>query len=198
MTILFLTNNEITRPLSDWLKLEAHENLMEYAKPLNLDIVKGINPDFLISYNYRYIIKEDVLSCIDNKAINLHISLLPWNRGSQPNFWSFIENTPKGVTIHFIDKGIDTGDILVQEELNFDEDIETLESSYKILHEEMQYLFKSKWEDIRSFKIHPVKQRETGSFHSNKDFEYIKSLLGEDIWNIPVSLLKQKYEVANK
>ncbi|MCL0081308.1 hypothetical protein M1N64_03665 [Peptococcaceae bacterium] len=44
------------------------------------------------------------------RAINLHISFLPWNRGADPNFWSFIENAPVGVSIHYLDEGIDTGD----------------------------------------------------------------------------------------
>ena len=46
--------------------------------------------------------------------INLHISYLPYNRGSYPNYWSFKENTPNGVSIHHIDDGIDTGPVLVQ------------------------------------------------------------------------------------
>ena len=65
----------------------------------------------------------------------MHISLLPWNRGYHPNIWSFLEDTPKGVTIHYINEGIDTGDIIVQKEIVIDEDKETLKSSYEILHE---------------------------------------------------------------
>lgn len=198
MKILFLTNNEITKPLSDWLKFEAHENLVIYSKQLAPDIIKEISPDMLVSYNYRYIIKEDVLALVDNRAINLHISLLPWNRGAQPNFWSFIENTPKGVTIHLIDKGLDTGDILLQKGKHFDEDIETLETSYEFLHKEIQNLFRLKWEELKNFKLQPAKQKGEGSIHLNKDFEKIKAFLGEDIWNVPVSVLKQRYMLVNK
>ena len=198
MKILFLTNNEITKPLSDWLKFEAHENLVIYSKQLTPDIIKEISPDMLVSYNYRYIIKEDVLALVDNRAINLHISLLPWNRGAQPNFWSFIENTPKGVTIHLIDKGLDTGDILLQKGKHFDEDIETLETSYEFLHKEIQNLFRLKWEELKNFKLQPAKQKGEGSIHLNKDFEKIKAFLGEDIWNVPVSVLKQRYMLVNK
>ena len=39
--------------------------------------------------------------------VNLHISYLPFNRGSHPNYWSFVENTPKGVSIHEIDEQIE-------------------------------------------------------------------------------------------
>lgn len=45
------------------------------------------------------------------------MSYLPYNKGTHPNYWSFIENTPKGVMIHEIDKGIDTGNIIVQKKI---------------------------------------------------------------------------------
>ena len=72
--------------------------------------------------------------------INLHPSLLPWNKGYHSNFWSIYENTPKGVSIHLIDDGIDTGDIVAQSELTyFDED--TLRTTYKKLRASMVNLF---------------------------------------------------------
>jgi len=42
---------------------------------------------------------------------------LPYNKGSHPNFWSFIENSPKGVSIHEIDEGIDTGKLIASKKL---------------------------------------------------------------------------------
>ena len=47
-------------------------------------------------------------------AINLHPSLLPHNRGKHYNFWSIVDDVPFGVTLHFVDQGIDSGDILFQ------------------------------------------------------------------------------------
>ena len=77
------------------------------------------NSDFIISYGYRHILKKDILDKFPNMAINLHISLLPWNRGADPNLWSFLEDSPKGVTIHYLDYGIDTGDILAQQKVDY-------------------------------------------------------------------------------
>ena len=45
------------------------------------------------------------------------MSFLPYNRGSHPNFWSFIDDTPKGITIHEIDEGADTGNIVFQKKI---------------------------------------------------------------------------------
>ena len=58
-----------------------------------------------------------MLDRLPGAAINLHISLLPWNRGSDPNLWSFLDDTPKGVSIHHIDAGVDTGDVIAQREV---------------------------------------------------------------------------------
>ena len=70
--------------------------------------------DWIISYGYRHLISEEIIKYLKNPIINLHISYLPFNRGAHPNYWSFKEKTIKGVTIHFIDSGIDTGPILIQ------------------------------------------------------------------------------------
>ncbi|MFQ6007572.1 MAG: formyltransferase family protein, partial [Candidatus Zixiibacteriota bacterium] len=110
------------------------------------DILQGV--DWLISYGYRYILKEDVLEKFPRRVINLHISYLPWNRGADPNLWSFLENTPKGVSIHYINPGIDTGEILAQKKVAFGPD-ETLRTSYDKLSHTIVELFKEVWHEIR-------------------------------------------------
>ena len=77
------------------------------------------NIEMIISYGYRHIIKKSIIEYVKGNIINLHISYLPWNRGADPNLWSFLENSPKGVTIHYIDEGIDTGDIITQKKIRF-------------------------------------------------------------------------------
>ena len=73
-----------------------------------------MNPKLIVSYNYKHIIQPEIIVLMNGRLVNLHISYLPWNKGSDPNFWSFIDNTPKGVTIHKIDNHLDTGAILYQ------------------------------------------------------------------------------------
>jgi methionyl-tRNA formyltransferase len=152
--------------------------------------METFSPDITISYNYRDIIKENVINLSNNKIINLHISFLPWNRGADPNLWSFIDNTSKGVTIHLIDKGIDTGNILLQKELRFDEKRTTLGSSYHTLHREIQELFVANWDKIRKFQIPSSPQQEKGSYHSSKDSLKIKNTFGQKLWNEPIYKLK--------
>ena len=118
----------------------------------------------------------------------MHISYLPWNRGADPNLWSFIDDTPKGVTIHKIDDGIDTGDIILQKEVIFNED-ETLETSYTKLQIEIINLFKNNWHRIKKKECAVTKQVKGGTFHkSSESDELIKSL--SQGWKTPTKEVK--------
>jgi len=198
MKILFLSNNEITYPLVDWLKNDKNEEVICSTNRITPEYLKEILPDMIISYNYRYIIKEDVLEYYDKWIINLHASYLPWNKGADPNLWSFLDDTPKGITIHLIDKGVDTGDILLQKRVYFDEEKETLLSSYKELHVEIQNLFKINWENIKTKHLVPKRQSEEGSMHYIKDFGKIRGILGEEGWDISITELKRRYKYEQK
>ena len=146
--------------------------------------------DFLVSYGYRFILKEEVLTRFQERAINIHISLLPWNRGADANLWSFLEDTPKGVTIHHLDSGIDTGKIFVQESISFDRN-ETLRSSYEKLSEIAVKLLDSCWKSMRSGAVSSFSQVEGGSFHRLSDkLPYLYLL--EQGWDTPVTYLTGK------
>lgn len=194
MRLLFLNNNIVSKPLLEWLKIRERE-VIEFKEKISLDLLKIFNSDFIVSYNYQYIIKEDVIELMNNRIINLHISYLPWNRGANPNIWSILENTPKGVTIHYIDKGIDTGKILVQKEINFDLEKETLQTSYDLLHRKIQDLFKENWDKIKNHTIQPKIQRAEGSIHYKKDIEQLKAQIGNFDWDIKLIDLKKRYDL---
>ena len=50
----------------------------------------------LVSFGYRFILPGDLLARFPDRAVNLHIAYLPWNRGAHPNVWSAYEGTPAG------------------------------------------------------------------------------------------------------
>ena len=98
----------------------------------------------MISYNYKSIIRKKTINFIQKrkiKAINLHISYLTYNGGYYLDVWSFLKNTPKGISIHDIDSGIDSGDIFCQKKIIFDKNQETLKSSYHHVQNEIFKLF---------------------------------------------------------
>ncbi|WP_394234918.1 formyltransferase family protein [Niallia oryzisoli] len=145
------------------------------------------NVDYIISYGYRYIIPKSVVDYYNNRIINLHISYLPWNRGADPNLWSFLENTPKGVTIHYVNVGIDTGDIIAQKVIDFTVE-ETLATSYQKLKNEIELLFKKVWPNIRLGENSRTIQSGKGSYHNLKDKEKYMHLLYAG-WDTPVNQL---------
>jgi methionyl-tRNA formyltransferase len=184
MKVLLLGNGKDNALKNILLKHDCE--VVKRSLPLLSSNVKKMNVDFIISYCYRYIIGRDVLSLFDKgKAINLHISLLPYNRGADPNLWSFLEKTPSGVSIHCIDEGIDTGDVLCQEEVFWDIKNESLSSSYSKLSDKIINLFATNIDDILNCRIKPFKPQSVGTFHKIKDREKYSCLL-TDGWNTSV------------
>lgn len=139
--------------------------------------------DFIVSYGYRHMVREPVLSAFKGRIINLHISMLPFNRGADPNFWSWINDTPKGVTIHEIDEGMDTGPVISQRSVIFSPS-DTLATSYEKLRNSIEGLFADCWPQIRSgYRASP--QTGDGSHHFAKDKDFLFNALPLG-WNTPV------------
>ncbi len=125
--------------------------------------------DLVISYGYKHIINRNVIASYSAPIINLHISYLPWNRGVHPNFWSFYDCTPSGVTIHLVDEGVDTGPIIYQRLVNFHEDEDTFSKTYKRLINEIEQLFKENLDEIISMTFTATPQRHKGTYHRYSD-----------------------------
>ena len=125
--------------------------------------------ELVVSYGYRHILKKDVINSSSATIINLHISYLPWNRGAHPNFWSFFDSTPSGVSIHLIDEGVDTGPIIYQRYVNFTKNESSFSKTYKRLVAEIELLFKENIEEIISLGFTAVPQRRRGTYHRVSD-----------------------------
>ena len=195
MKIIFLGIGDELE-LVDWLQNNG-DDVIYCNHKIDLKFVKTENPDYIISYNYHHILKKDIINYMGNRIINLHISYLPFNGGTYPNLWSFVEETISGVTIHNLVEEVDGGDILLQEEIKFNED-ETLSSSYKKSHNLIKKLFKENWNDIKNKKITGKKQVGDGTFHYDKDFKkYILPIILEKGWNISIKDFKFRYKEFN-
>ena len=98
----------------------CREKNIPFFDPSTLDnafyeLFKRWRPDLCLSIYYRRIFNERYLSVPPMGFINMHPSLLPKYRGSMPTLWALFNNEKKaGVTLHYIDRGIDTGDIIAQ------------------------------------------------------------------------------------
>lgn len=168
--------------------LEQTDSVVFMDGPLSAAQAQELRPDWTVSYNYRHVIRPDTLRELRGRAVNLHISLLPWNRGADPNLWSIIDNTPAGVSIHYIDEGIDTGDVICQRRVPVHAD-DSLASSWDRLHDELRALFCDVWPLLRSGRVRGRRQPAGGSFHTIADRARVEHLLS-DGWDTPVSKLQ--------
>ena len=169
MKCLFLGYNSSQTRLINFLKKK--KILVTHKKKASK---KGIEKfDFIISFGCRQIIKSDILRKVKRPILNLHMSYLPFNRGAHPNVWSFLNNTKKGVTIHEIDKNLDTGPIIFQKEIKFniqkDKKI-TFKSTYNILFLEIEKLFIKNFKSIIFNNYRKKKNNSVeGTIHYVKD-----------------------------
>ena len=84
----------------------------------SLDKISSYKPDLLVSILGNQIFKTDLINLAPKGCINLHTALLPKYRGLMPTFW-VLKNNEKytGVSVFFVDKGIDSGPIIVQKKI---------------------------------------------------------------------------------
>ena len=91
-----------------------------FRHPRTLATLAGSEPDVAFVACFSERIPQEMLALPRHGFLNLHPSLLPAYRGPHPLFWCFRQGETKtGVTLHFMDEGFDTGDIVLQEPLAF-------------------------------------------------------------------------------
>lgn len=85
--------------------------------PEFLEIFRGLAPDMVVLVAFGQILPKDIIDGPPLGCVNVHPSLLPRYRGAAPMNWALIRGETKtGVTIMRMDEGVDSGDILFQEE----------------------------------------------------------------------------------
>jgi len=126
--------------------------------------IREIEPDMIISCYYRKIFPRELISIPKIGIVNIHPSLLPYYRGPVPTAWAILNGENEfGVTIHMVDSGIDTGDILIQEKYLIDNE----ETGYELYMRAMEIgskVFIENFDDLINNKIEPQKQSPGGSY----------------------------------
>jgi methionyl-tRNA formyltransferase len=108
------------------VKETALKNDITVYSPSNIKedygFIKELKPDIIITCAYGQIVPEEVLNIPRLGCINIHASLLPKYRGGAPIHYALINGESKtGITLMYMDKGMDTGDIIKSEEVLIDE-----------------------------------------------------------------------------
>ena len=83
-----------------------------------IDKLKEINPDLIVSVSMNQIVKKQILEMPPKKCINVHCAPLPKYGGMSPYVWALANNEDySATTIHYMEEGLDVGDIIVQKKV---------------------------------------------------------------------------------
>lgn len=179
--VIFLGVNDAGMRVYDWLcdyeGVFVHSLLTTEEQ---LSVIKEVQPDYLVSCGYRHIVPERILNIPTEGSLNLHPSYLPYNRGANPNVWSIVDETPAGVTLHYMDSNIDTGDIVARRRVatSFED---TGKDLYKKLEDAQLELFREVWPEVVAGKQSVTKQDPgEGTYHQTSEFEDLCQLDPEE------------------
>lgn len=157
----------LTKDLSNPYFIEKNE-INESSR---VDEIIELNPDLIVAYGCS-IIKEKLLNYFENKIINVHLGLSPYYRGSGTNYFPFVNNELEfiGATFMYMDKGIDTGDIIHQIRAR----IYKNDTLHQIGNRLIGDIAKTYIDIINNFekleKISQPKDKKSGRLYKNKDF----------------------------
>ena len=124
-------------------QLAEKYNIKVYS-PIKLkddyDFIKKASPDIIITCAYGQIVPEGVLNIPRLGCINIHASLLPKYRGASPIHHALMDGEKEtGITLMYMDKGLDTGDIIKSESIAIDinDNLESLSNKLSLLGAKM-------------------------------------------------------------
>ena len=99
---------------------EKNNISVELSKNINSEVfiekIKKYNAELFVSMSFNQIFKTTMINLPRFKTINCHAGKLPFYRGRNILNWALINDEREfGITVHYLDEGIDTGDIILQE-----------------------------------------------------------------------------------
>ena len=149
------------------VKEVALENNIKVFQPIKLkndnkaiEYLKNLEPDFIIVVAFGQILNKEVLDIPKYGCINLHASLLPKFRGAAPLNWAIIKGESKsGNTTMLMDVGLDTGDMLLKNEVEITEDM-TAGELHDLLSESGSDLLIKTISGLVDGSITPIKQSD--------------------------------------
>lgn len=168
------------------LKDYAKQNNIDYLKHKNVNSKEFIsniakyNCDLFVSMSFDQIFKTQIINLPKYKAINCHAGKLPFYRGRNVLNWALINDEKEfGITVHFIDEGIDTGDIILQKSFEItDQDNykSLLNTAYiecsNILYNALLMFKKGNVKAYKQNEIHPTGSYFSGRIHGDENLNW--------------------------
>lgn len=148
----------------------AEQNKIDYFSDKNInspEFIKKVstyNCDIFVSMSFNQIFREQIINIPRYKTINCHAGKLPFYRGRNILNWALINDEKEfGITVHYIDNNVDTGDIILQRTYPItDEDnyrtllLSAYKNCAKDLYDAIKLIENNKVVPVRQETIHPV------------------------------------------
>ncbi len=134
-----------------------------------------------VSALFGHILPLEIIEKFSIGILNLHPSFLPIGRGADPIPWGIIEKQVQGITLHLIDKGLDTGDIVFQKEILSDINMtagEIYENAISELYSEFSRLF-IRWIN-GEIELKP-QPKNHNSLHRSSELDLIKIIKDDEV-----------------
>ncbi len=141
--------------------------------PVTVSALRSLGAEIGLTVFLAYILRPDVLQLFPAGCVNVHPAYLPYNRGRNPNVWSIVECTPAGATLHYLDEGVDTGDIIARRRVEVTP-FDTGGTLYGRLEDACTALFRATWLSIKQGTAPRQRQDgEAATAHRGRDVEAI-------------------------
>jgi len=179
---VFLGQNPAGEKAYSWLNgredVEVKALLTERSQ---LSLIEILEPDIVIASGFEHKVTEDIIEVPEIGTVNLHPSLLPFNRGSHPYIWSLVDGTPAGVSIHYMNDKIDEGPVIARQKVE-KKPSDTAETLYERLQARQFELFKQNWGEIKRGVRGSEQHLARGTVHRSSELDELAEIdLGEEI-----------------
>ena len=148
------------------LKEWANRLSIDYLPTQNVNSTEAIKkflsygPDIFVSMSFNQILKNNILESVPHGIIKCHAGLLPFYRGRNVLNWALINDEKEfGITVHYIDEGIDTGDIIRQQKLPIS-DRDNYATLLNAAIKKCGQLLYTSLVDIRNGSVKRIKQKD--------------------------------------
>lgn len=144
--------------------------------PYDADSIDEFSPDIILSSGYDRLLSPRTVRKFSQRIINLHAAYLPWARGIGTTLFATMLRYPYGVSIHFINEGLDTGDIIARELVPTEQD-DTLRTFYSKLLSATEDLFFESFPKIVTGQTNGVSQEALGEINTNRSRLQFESVI---------------------
>ena len=144
--------------------------------PYDTDSIDDFAPDLILSSGYDRLLRPKTVQKYSQRIVNLHAAYLPWARGIGTTLFPTMLRYPYGVSVHFINEGLDTGNLIARKIFRTEQD-NTLRTLYPKLLSATEELFFENFPKIVAGQTNGVPQEELGDINTNRSRLQFESVM---------------------